>query len=163
MYKNVPLVPFLSHMNLLHILPPYHPLFWTYVYLLVCNKVVSVACFPSDIPTRSLYQFFVSQMHVTCHAYLIVFDFIIFIWLSSSLDPIRAVFSNLLLVYPCKVHIISPLSCLQTPSVCVSSLMWQTNLPTHKKQAKEIKNLLTVLTSWNLKFLHYDLCVLTMQ
>jgi hypothetical protein len=112
--------------------------------------IFSVACFPSDFPTRSLYRFFVSQMHVTCPAYLILLDFIIFMWFSSSLDPIYAVFSNLLLVHPCEVRIIHPLSCRQTPLVCVSSLMWQTNFHTHKKQAKEIKNLMTILTSWNL-------------
>lgn len=106
-------------------------------YLLVCNKAFSVACFLSDIPTRSLYQYFVSQMHVTCPSYLIVFDFIVFVWLSSSLDVICAVFSNLLLVYPCKVQIISPLSCLHTPLVCVSSLMWQTNFHTHKKNRQK--------------------------
>jgi len=77
--------------------------------------------FPSQLPTKILYEFLSSPMCTTCPAHLILLDFIILYMVKCTNYevPHYAVFSSLLLLSPSYVQIFSSALCSQTPSVYV--------------------------------------------
>jgi len=70
-YKSSPLVPILSHINPIHILPPNFP---GRILILSFSLRLGLlnSLFHSGLPTKILYVFLMSLMGATCHAKLII-------------------------------------------------------------------------------------------
>jgi hypothetical protein len=88
--------------------------------------------FPSDFPTNNLYTVFVSLIHATFPAHLILLDFIILSILGKEYKSCSSLLYSFL--HPpitSSLFIFSPVLYSQTPSVSVLPLMSETEFHTH--------------------------------